>query len=182
MHYLILAAALLLGAPAFATGTWDRNCASGFTGAVLSGGSEVLGTSTNGSKNIGAGQLGCYRFTDASTTGFSSDQTPLEGDGDIVIHITAESAFWIFAPSLTAPTTASGVGKVKIRYCASGTPLIDRDNPDDECPALVELNGVELGSGLSTRTGPGVYVIEISEACAASVTCQVSVRGEGLGQ
>jgi hypothetical protein len=47
---------------------------------------------------------------------------------------------------------------------------------------LVELNGVELSSGVSTRTGPGVYVIEITEACAASVTCQVSVRGEGLGQ
>lgn len=188
MRYLIAAAAaLLLAGPAWATGTWDKNCASGFTGAVLGAGT-VLGTSTNKSTRIGPGDLGCYRFTDLSTgascagaTCFSSEQTPAEGDGDIVIQVTAESALWVFTPDLTAPTTVAGTGRVKIRYCTSGTPLQDRDNPDDECASFGELTGVEAGgTSQALRTGPGVYVIEISGDCPADQTCQVSVRGEGV--
>jgi hypothetical protein len=186
MHYLILLGALLLATPAWA-GTWDRACNGGFTGAVLDG--TVVGTSTNNSQNIGPGQMGCYRYEDTNGAHFSSEtdtssySSPASTtDGNVVIQITAESAFWVYTPTLGAATTSPS-GEVTIRYCSGGKPL-DPDDPDDDCVSLGTLNGVEGGGtgGAIMRTGPGVYVIHVSGACAGGVTCQVSVRGEGLQQ
>ena len=99
----------------------------------------------------------------------------------------SESALITFDPQLDATVAAATTALTVPRMCPQGQPLTPA-NPEFSCISLGGANGNASLSGVegaasaqnaSIRVGPGVYYFQITGACLAGDTCQISVKGEG---
>jgi hypothetical protein len=174
VRHLVVAALALALPTAASAGAWSKNCQ--FTGGTLVG---TVGTPQNANKQIAPGDLGCWRFVVGDSTHNSG-----------YVHVTAETAVITFDPQLDAAVAAATTALVIPHYCATGEPLTAA-NPERSCVSIggangnASLDGVEGAASTQNaaiRVGPGVYYFEVPGACLAGDTCQVSVKGEGVGQ
>ena len=171
MRTLLLAVLLALTPTVGWAGAWSNGCQ--FTGGTVTG---TVGTPTNTSARISNNDVGCYRFNNADSTHNSPR-----------IQVTAESAVITFDPQLDAVVTVATTALVVPRLCPIDGP-IDTANPSFSCISIGGANSSSSLSGVegpaatqnaSIRVGPGTYYFQITGACLAGDTCQVSVKGEG---
>jgi hypothetical protein len=156
---------LLAASPAFAE-VWSGKCHFSANLTVATGADKF---------DIAKKERGCYRFVDTDSTSTSD-----------LISVTADSALWCFDPDNT--DAVADTARVVIHYCPhGGTP--GGTGSANTCISLGGANGnasLDGTEGTSSsqnacvRTGPGIFYVEVTAACAKTSTnyCQVTVQGE----
>lgn len=169
MRWLLASLLLLVASPASAE-VWAWGCKF----QSLTGAGALVSTRPTEFK-IGNGNIGCYRFTSTDSTSTS----------DLIV-IDAQSALWCFDPDNTDALTDTS--RVTLHYCPTdgaggGTGSVNN------CIDIGGFNGNSTLSGQEgtdqvqnacKRTGPGVFFIRVTVACAKTANdyCQVAVKGE----
>ena len=157
---------LVLASPAAAS-VWSGTCTFSANLTVGSGATKYI---------VNSKDRACFRFTSADTVPSAST----------TISVGAGSALWCFDPDNT--DAVADTSRVIVHYCPSDN-AAGGTGSANTCIALGGANGnasLDGTEGASTtqnaciRTGPGIFYIEISAACAKASTdyCEVSVKGE----